>query len=82
MGRIAMSSGAAIVLVAVALTAAQNRLFVAAGGNRLTRTAHIATAAGARTSLFAREQNRLFPAVPHRGNQKAEIRVYATREIG
>ena len=45
---------------------------------RLTRTAHIATAAGARTSLFVGQQNRLFLAVPHRGVQKAEIRVYAT----
>jgi hypothetical protein len=55
---------------------------LAADDNRLTRSAHIATAAGARTSLFAGEQNRLFLAVPHRGTQKAEIRVYATPEIG
>jgi DNA-binding beta-propeller fold protein YncE len=51
---------------------------LAAGDGRLTRTAHIATAAGARTSLFVGQQNRLFLAVPHRGTQKAEIRVYAT----
>jgi len=38
--------------------------------------AKIATASGARTSLFVPELNRLYLAVPHRGNQKAEIRVY------
>ncbi len=36
----------------------------------------IPTASGARTSLFAPELNRLYLAVPHRGNQTAEIRVY------
>jgi hypothetical protein len=36
----------------------------------------IATAAGARTSLFVPDQNRQYLAVPHRGNQKAEIRVF------
>ena len=46
------------------------------GGNRFTRIAHVATAAGARTSLFVAEQGRLYLAVPHRGNQRAEIRVY------
>jgi YVTN family beta-propeller protein len=40
------------------------------------RVAHVATAPGARTSLFVAEQNRLYLAVPHRGAQKAEIRVY------
>src|SRR5262249_43432321 len=44
--------------------------------NNFTRVAHIATAAGARTSLFVPELNRLFLAVPHRGAQRAEIRVY------
>ena len=38
--------------------------------------AKIATASGARTSLFVPELKRLYLAVPHRGNQKAEIRVY------
>jgi hypothetical protein len=41
--------------------------------------AHVATAAGARTSLFAADQNRLYLAVPHRGIQKAEIRVFEAR---
>ena len=43
------------------------------------RLAHIATAAGARTSLFVPDQSRLYLAVPHRGNQKAEIRIYEAR---
>ena len=34
------------------------------------------TAAGARTGLFVPERNSLFIAVPHRGPQEAEIRVY------
>ena len=46
------------------------------GGNRFTRLAHVATASGARTSLFAADQSRLYVAVPHRGSQKAEIRIY------
>jgi DNA-binding beta-propeller fold protein YncE len=36
----------------------------------------IPTAAGARTSLFVAELNRLYLAVPHRGSQRAEVRVY------
>jgi DNA-binding beta-propeller fold protein YncE len=46
------------------------------GGNKFMRIAHVATAAGARTSLFVADQGRLYLAVPHRGSQKAEIRVY------
>jgi DNA-binding beta-propeller fold protein YncE len=42
----------------------------------LTRLARVKTAAGARTSLFVPQQGRLYLAVPHRGNQNAEIRVY------
>ncbi|HLY60102.1 MAG TPA: hypothetical protein VKV95_05005 [Terriglobia bacterium] len=38
--------------------------------------AKLPTAAGARTSCFVPELNRLYLAVPHRGNQMAEIRVY------
>jgi DNA-binding beta-propeller fold protein YncE len=49
------------------------------GGNQFSRVAHIATAAGARTSLFVADQNRLYLAVPHRGNQKPEIRVFEAR---
>lgn len=36
----------------------------------------IRTAPGARTSLFVPELNRLYVAVPHRGEQPSEIRVY------
>jgi hypothetical protein len=70
--------------------AARKRLYVSGGegyldvfqeqeANRFARTAHIATAAGARTSLFVPEQARLYLAVPHRGSQKAEIRIFEAR---
>src|SRR5712692_514484 len=70
--------------------AARKRLYVSGGEgfidifeqpdtNRFGRVAHVATAAGARTSLFVPEQNRLYLAVPHRGAQKAEIRIYEPR---
>jgi DNA-binding beta-propeller fold protein YncE len=70
--------------------AARKRLYISGGEgyidvfqdqspNRFTRTAHVATAAGARTSLFVAELNRLYLAVPHRGNQRAEIRIYEAR---
>ena len=49
------------------------------GGNRFSRMARVETAPGARTSLFVADQSRLYLAVPHRGNQKAEIRVYEAR---
>ena len=39
-------------------------------------SSRIPTASGARTSLFVPELNRLYLAVPHRANQKAEIRIY------
>lgn len=38
----------------------------------------VATSAGARTCLFVASEERLFVAVPHRGDQKAEIRVFST----
>lgn len=38
----------------------------------------IATAAGARTCLFVASEKKLFVAVPHRGEQKAEVRVFST----
>jgi len=70
--------------------ATRRRLYVSGGdgyldalqeqdANRFARVAHLATAAGARTSLFVSEQGRLYLAVPHRGNQKAEVRIYETR---
>jgi len=70
--------------------AARKRVYVSGGegyidvfqqqdGNRFARLAHVATAAGARTSLFVPDQNRLYLAVPHRGSRKAEIRIYEAR---
>ena len=41
--------------------------------------AKIPTAAGARTALFVPEFNRLYLAVPHRGSQRAEVRVYSAQ---
>ncbi len=46
----------------------------------LTRLAHVPTAAGARTSLLVPAEDRLYLAVPRRGGQIAEIRVYAVRD--
>lgn len=70
--------------------AARKRLYVSGGegyldvfeeqdASRFSHVAHIATAAGARTSLFVPSQARLYLAVPHRGNQKAEVRIYEAR---
>lgn len=70
--------------------AARKRLYISGGegfvdvfqeqdGSHFARAAHIPTAAGARTSLFVPNQSRLYLAVPHRGNQKAEIRIYEAR---
>src|SRR5712691_3793846 len=70
--------------------AGRKRLYVSGGegyldvfqeqdGSRFARMAHIATAGGARTSLFVPELTRLYLAVPHRGTQKAEIRIYEAR---
>jgi DNA-binding beta-propeller fold protein YncE len=67
--------------------ATRKRLYISGGegyldvlqeqeANRFVRIAHVATAAGARTSLFVPEQARLYLAIPHRSNQKAEIRIY------
>jgi DNA-binding beta-propeller fold protein YncE len=70
--------------------AARKRLYVTGGegfvdvlqpsGASLARTARIATAAGARTALFVSEQSRFYIAVPHRGAQNAEIRVYDVKD--
>jgi len=49
------------------------------GANRFGRLAHIPTAPGARTSLFVADEGRLYLAVPHRGSQKAEVRVFEAR---
>ncbi len=69
--------------------AARRRLYVTGGDGfldvfsteaaRYDRLAHIATAAGARTSLFVKQQSRLYVAVPHRGHQRASVQVYEAR---
>ena len=70
--------------------ASRKRLYVSGGDGfvdvfdarepaALPRIARIATAAGARTSLYVADQNRLYLAVPHRGTQRAEIRLYEAR---
>lgn len=43
------------------------------------RAARYPTAPGARTGLFVPEWKKLFVAVPHRGEQRAEVLVYETR---
>jgi hypothetical protein len=48
-------------------------------GAAMARVGHIATAAGARTSLFVPQLKRLYLAVPHRGSQRAEVRIYEVR---
>jgi DNA-binding beta-propeller fold protein YncE len=69
--------------------AARKRLYVTGGdgfvdvfstdAGKYDRLAHIATAAGARTSLFVKQQNRLYVAVPHRGAQHAAVQVFEAR---
>ena len=49
---------------------------VARDGDHLQRVERIATRGGARTGLWVGEQNRLYVALPARGNQSAEIRVF------
>jgi hypothetical protein len=44
--------------------------------NNYQRTAHVPTASGARTCFFSPDLDRLCLAVPDRGNQRAEIRVF------
>ena len=43
---------------------------------KFTRTTKIPTAVGARTALFVPTLRRLYLAIPHRGSQRAEIRVF------
>lgn len=71
--------------------APKRRIYVAGGegfitvleqqdADRYVASQRLPTAAGARTALFVPELGRLFLAVPHRGSQRAEIRVYETIE--
>jgi hypothetical protein len=48
-------------------------------GDIFRRADRIATASGARTGIFVPEQSRLYVAVPHRGGQRAEVRVYQSQ---
>jgi len=57
-------------------------VYDAGGARQYQPLANLATAPGARTSLFVPEWNRLFVAVPHRGDQRAEIRVFDTAAPG
>lgn len=71
------------------LDAARERLYVVGGegfidvldvrGPEPSRIPRIASAPGARTGLFVPESGRLYLAVPHRGAQQAEIRVFEAR---
>jgi hypothetical protein len=45
-------------------------------GDRYETVGTVATAAGARTSLLVPALGRLYVAVPHRGEQRAEVRVF------
>jgi hypothetical protein len=67
--------------------ATRRRLYVTGGegavtvlqqqdADHYTALARLPTAAGARTSLFVPDLDRLFLAVPHRGSQQAEVRTY------
>jgi DNA-binding beta-propeller fold protein YncE len=65
------------------------RIYVSAGAGNIDainqidadhyeHTGKIATASGARTSLYVPDLHRLYLAVPHRGAQETSIRVYET----
>jgi DNA-binding beta-propeller fold protein YncE len=65
---------------------ARKRLYVVGGEGLLEAfddqfhlAAKQATAPGARTGLYSPDLNEFFVAVPHRGNQRTEIRVYAVQ---
>ena len=70
--------------------AARKRLYVTGGegyidvfqqnADQVTRIARVASAGGARTSLYVPDQGRLYVAVPLRGAQKSEIRIYETHD--
>jgi DNA-binding beta-propeller fold protein YncE len=68
-----------------------NRLYVAGGEGfidvidtrqdaKFARRARIKTDPGARTALFSPDQRRFFLAVPHRGRQKAAIKVFEVQQ--
>ncbi len=70
--------------------AAQQQIYISGGDGAITVINQVdpdhyqslsdqKTAPGARTSFFSPELKCLYLAVPHRGRQQAEIRVYSTR---
>ena len=70
--------------------AGKGRVYVIGGGgsvdvfdqkdpDRYDRIAHLPTAAGARTGFFVADWGKLFVAVPHRGEQHAEVLVFDTK---
>jgi DNA-binding beta-propeller fold protein YncE len=70
--------------------AAKSRVYVIGGGgfvdvfeqkdaDHYVRTEHVATAAGARTGLFVADWGKLFVAVPHRGERRAEVLIFETK---
>ena len=88
-GRVAASLDAPGDADDVFYDAAKRRIYVSGGegaigvfqqkdADHYEAISKIASAAGARTSLFVPELRRLYLAVPHRGSQGAEIRVYET----
>jgi len=71
--------------------AARKRLYVTGGegyidvfqqnhANQVTRIARVPSAGGARTSLYVPDEGRLYLAVPLRGAQKSEIRIYEVHD--
>lgn len=54
-------------------------VFLQLDADKYQPTAKIPTAVGARTALFVPALGRLYLAVPHRGKQGAEVRVYETQ---
>ena len=54
-------------------------VFEQKGADQYDRVAHLPTAPGARTGLFVPDWGKLFVAVPHRGEQRAEVLVFETK---
>jgi len=54
-------------------------VFEQKGPGQYSRIAHNATASGARTGLFVPDWGKLFVAVPHREEQRAEVLVYEAK---
>lgn len=54
-------------------------VFEQKGADQYDRVAHLPTAPDARTGLFVPDWGKLFVAVPHRGEQRAEVLVFETK---